>query len=100
MRTMVFALLVALPACGVGAADVDPASNTEGEDLATLPAEGSAEAVGALRLVDDCATTLTTLDVNAGLLKGAATAIVKARDGADAVCGTADDFHFRALAEL
>ncbi|HEU0033078.1 MAG TPA: phospholipase D-like domain-containing protein [Kofleriaceae bacterium] len=62
--------------------------------------EGSPEAIGVLALVNDPASTASALKSGAGITSRVATNIVKHRDGADGVAGTADDDKFDTLAEL
>jgi phosphatidylserine/phosphatidylglycerophosphate/cardiolipin synthase-like enzyme len=62
--------------------------------------EGSPEALGVLKLVNDGAETAATLKSGAGVSTRVANNIVKHRDGADGVAGTADDDKFDTLAEL
>jgi phosphatidylserine/phosphatidylglycerophosphate/cardiolipin synthase-like enzyme len=62
--------------------------------------EGSPEALGVLRLVNDGAETAASLKSGAGITSRVAGNIVKHRDGADAAAGTADDDKFDTLAEL
>ena len=60
----------------------------------------SSEEDGVLRFVNDCPTSLAVLDDDAALDVRAATGIVSQRDGADAICGTADDVYFGAMTAL
>jgi phosphatidylserine/phosphatidylglycerophosphate/cardiolipin synthase-like enzyme len=62
--------------------------------------EGSPEARGVLLLVNDASETAATLKSGAGITSRVATNIVKHRDGADGLAGTADDDRFDTLAEL
>jgi phosphatidylserine/phosphatidylglycerophosphate/cardiolipin synthase-like enzyme len=62
--------------------------------------EGSPEALGVLRLVNDPKETATTLKSGAKISSRAATNIVKHRDGADGKAGTSDDDKFDTLKEL
>jgi hypothetical protein len=62
--------------------------------------EGSPEAVGVLALVNDPAMTAAKLKTDAHLTARVSGNIVKHRDGADGVAGTADDDSFGTLHEL
>src|SRR5262245_43779121 len=62
--------------------------------------EGSPEAIGVLRLVNDPAETAATLKSGAGITTRVAGNIVKHRNGADGAVGTADDDEYDTLAEL
>jgi phosphatidylserine/phosphatidylglycerophosphate/cardiolipin synthase-like enzyme len=62
--------------------------------------EGSPEAIGVLRLVNDASESAASLKSGAGVTTRVATNIVKHRDGADGAAGTADDDKFDTLAEL
>src|SRR5512134_454151 len=62
--------------------------------------EGSPEAIGVLRLVNDPGESAASLKSGAGITSRAAGNIVKHRDGADGAAGTADDDKFDTLAEL
>jgi phosphatidylserine/phosphatidylglycerophosphate/cardiolipin synthase-like enzyme len=62
--------------------------------------EGSPEALGVLRLVNDKTETAATLKSGAHVTSRVAGNIVKHRDGADATAGTSDDDTFDTLAEL
>ncbi|NVB81328.1 MAG: hypothetical protein HOV81_23230 [Kofleriaceae bacterium] len=62
--------------------------------------EGSPEAIGVLRLVNDPAETAASLKAGAGITSRVSGNIVKHRDGADGASGTADDDRFDTLAEL
>ncbi|MBS1121998.1 MAG: phospholipase D/Transphosphatidylase [Deltaproteobacteria bacterium] len=63
-------------------------------------AEGSPEALGVLALVNDAGSTAGALKSGAHVTSRVATGIVKHRDGADGLAGTADDDRFDSLAEL
>jgi phosphatidylserine/phosphatidylglycerophosphate/cardiolipin synthase-like enzyme len=62
--------------------------------------EGSPEAIGVLRLVNDPKETAATLKSGARVTSRVAGNIVKHRDGADAKPGTSDDDKFDTLEEL
>jgi hypothetical protein len=62
--------------------------------------EGSAEAFGVLALLNDPATGVVELDVDAALDRRAALNLIRHRDGADAAPGTADDDRFGSIAEV
>jgi phosphatidylserine/phosphatidylglycerophosphate/cardiolipin synthase-like enzyme len=62
--------------------------------------EGSPEAIGVLRYVNDTTETAATLKSGARVTSRVAGNIVKHRDGADGSAGTADDDRFDTLAEL
>ncbi|HEY5921025.1 MAG TPA: phospholipase D-like domain-containing protein [Kofleriaceae bacterium] len=62
--------------------------------------EGSPEAIGVLKLVNDAGESAASLKSGAGITSRAAGNIVKHRDGADGAAGTADDDKFDTLAEL
>ncbi|MGE3544980.1 MAG: phospholipase D-like domain-containing protein [Kofleriaceae bacterium] len=63
-------------------------------------AEGSPEALGVLALVNDPATAVAVLDVDAGLSRRVSNNIVGHRQGPDSSDGTSDDDRFDTLAEL
>src|SRR5665647_297465 len=63
-------------------------------------AEGSPEALGVLALVNDAQATAGALKAGAHVTSRVATGIVRHRDGADGLAGTADDDQFDSLAEL
>lgn len=96
---LVVSLLATVPACAVepevedGVNDAFPSGKADGGID-----EGSPEAAGVLRLVNDTAETATTLSSGAHVTKRVATNITKHRDGASA--GAADDDPFDTLAEL
>lgn len=97
---VVLTLLASVPAC------VDPEVE-DGVDYA-FPSgkadggidEGSPEALGVLRLVNDPAETASSLRSGARVTSRVATNITKHRNGADGMPGTADDDRFDTLAEL
>ncbi len=62
--------------------------------------EGSPEALGVLRLVNDAAESAASLKSGAGITSRVAGNIVAHRCGADGTAGTADDDRFDTLAEL
>jgi hypothetical protein len=93
-------LWVVLAACGV--TETDPSDGRDDTFLADGKADGVSEgtpgAIGVLRVVNE--VSLRILDDDVGLDRRAATGIVKRRDGADKLAGTADDNLFDTLAEL
>ena len=97
----VFSLaLGTLPACVAeevedGETDAFPAGKADGGID-----EGSPEALGVLALVNDAAMTAAKLKSEAGVTARVAGNIVKHRDGADGVAGTADDDTYTTLHEL
>jgi phosphatidylserine/phosphatidylglycerophosphate/cardiolipin synthase-like enzyme len=98
--TALFALLAGVSACTEaevedGENDAFPSGKADGGID-----EGSPEAIGVLRLVNDGAETAATLKAGAGITIRAAGNIVTHRDGADGAPGTADDDRFDTLAEL
>jgi len=98
--TAVFAVLAGFSACTDG--DVEDGENDafpSGKADGGID-EGSPEALGVLKLVNDGAETAATLKSGAGVSTRVANNIVKHRDGADGAAGTADDDKFDTLAEL
>ena len=98
--TALIAILSGLVACTE--ADVEDAENDTfyaGKADGGID-EGSPEALGVLRLVNDAGETAATLKSGAGITSRVAGNIVKHRNGADGVAGTADDDRFDTLAEL
>jgi phosphatidylserine/phosphatidylglycerophosphate/cardiolipin synthase-like enzyme len=98
-------LLTAAAALAFAGACADDADVEDGEldsaaGKADSMAEGSAEALAVLRLVNDPAVTKAELDDDGGLSARVAGNIVNARNGADRVAGTGDDNPFDTLAEL
>jgi phosphatidylserine/phosphatidylglycerophosphate/cardiolipin synthase-like enzyme len=94
------ALLTAVPACvdsevEDGINDPFPSGKADGGID-----EGSPEALGVLRLVNDPAETAATLKSGAKITSRVANNIVKHRNGADGTVGTGDDDKFDTLAEL
>lgn len=81
-------------------ADVEDGELDSAAGKADSMAEGSAEALAVLRLVNDPAVTKAELDDDGGLSARVAGNIVNARNGADRVAGTGDDNPFDTLAEL
>jgi hypothetical protein len=63
-------------------------------------AERTQEAAAVLALLNDPATTLTTLDIDAALERRAATNLINYRNGRDRTVGTADDNPFNTIAEV
>src|SRR6185503_12561957 len=91
---VLLAVSVALPACMDG--DVEDGENDafpSGKADGGID-EGSPEAIGVLQLVNDSAETAATLKSGAGVSSRVAGNIVKHRDGADGMAGTADDDKF------
>lgn len=78
----------------------EPAREEAAPESARVMEEGSREALGVLAFVNDAATTLSVLDVDAALDSRAAKSIVAHRDGADGVHGTKDDDAFGSVQEL
>lgn len=91
---------VLAPACATTDADIEDGANDSFLGKSDSIAEGSDEATAVLRLVNDPAVDVAELDVDAGLSSRVAKNIITARDGADAVPGTADDNRYDTLAEL
>jgi phosphatidylserine/phosphatidylglycerophosphate/cardiolipin synthase-like enzyme len=100
LRSVLALSLLIVPAC------VDPEAEDGIND--PFPAgkadggidEGSPEALGVLRLVNDTKETAATLKSGAKVTTRVATNIVKHRNGADGSAGTADDDPYDTLAEL
>jgi DNA uptake protein ComE-like DNA-binding protein len=94
-------LPILLLACAQPTAEMptDPSESAPGAIEATL-LEGSPEALGVLDMLNDASTTLTVLDVDAGLDRRAAAGLIAHRDGADGVPGTADDNPFDSVHEV
>jgi DNA uptake protein ComE-like DNA-binding protein len=78
----------------------DPARESAAPATERVMEEGSREALGVLAFVNDAATTLTVLDVDAALDSRAAKSILAHRDGADGLAGTKDDNAFDSVQEL
>lgn len=92
--------LIALPACtGEEVEDGEHDGFPDGKADGGLE-DGSPEALGVLALVNDGALSADDLRGGAGITRRVATNIVRHRDGADGVAGTADDDRFDTLAEL
>ncbi|MDP2310726.1 MAG: nuclease A inhibitor family protein [Pseudomonadota bacterium] len=96
MRTSAF-LLLFLAAC---AADERAPRELGGASSSRVMEEGSRDAMGVLSLLNDPSTTLTILDIDAGLDRRAATNLIVHRDGADLRSGTRDDNPFGTIAEV
>jgi phosphatidylserine/phosphatidylglycerophosphate/cardiolipin synthase-like enzyme len=93
-------LVVAVPGCTEaevedGVDDAFPSGKADGGID-----EGSPEALGVLRLVNDAAETAATLKSGAHITSRVAGNIVKHRNGADGSAGTSDDDKYETLAEL
>ena len=80
---------------------------TEGAPPPVAPAadaraveEGTPDALGVLAMLDDPATTVTALDIDAALDARAATNLIAHRDGPDGRFGTGDDDRFDSIAEV
>src|SRR5262245_34981650 len=98
--TAVLALLGGLSACTEaevedGETGAFPSGQADGGF-----AEGSPEAIGVLRLVNDPTETAASLKSGAGITSRVAGNIVKHLCGADGVAGNGDDDTFDTLAEL
>jgi len=98
--TAVLALIWAIPACTDaevedGENDAFPSGKADGGID-----EGTPEAIGVLRLVNDPTETAASLKSGAGVSTRVANNIVKHRDGADGVANNADDDKYDTLAEL
>jgi|GEM_PF-488281 len=74
-------------------------ANGYGDGEVVVP-DASAQDQAVLLLVNDAATDVERLDVDAGLDARAARNIIAKRDGEDGVNGTADDFTFTTIDEL
>lgn len=97
---LIATLLASLPACvdpevEDGINDAFPSGKADGGID-----EGSPEAAGVLRLVNDPAETSATLKAGAKVTTRVANNIVKHRNGADGAVSTGDDDPFDTLAEL
>lgn len=94
MRPLLLALLAAC-------ATEQPQSRPAIDDGAKMRvAEGSAEAYGILRFLNDAGTTQAVLDYDVGLDRRAATALSEHRDGPDGRAGTRDDYDYDTIAEV
>ncbi|HMV66533.1 MAG TPA: nuclease A inhibitor family protein [Myxococcota bacterium] len=93
MRALLPLLSATLLACAPEPAPESAAS------LDRVVAERTPQAAAILALLNDPATTLTTLDIDAALERRAATNLINYRNGRDRVVGTADDNRFDTLAE-
>lgn len=93
--------------CGDGLEDpsaqgvyTDDPWSVQAQQVGFALADGSPEAVGVLGFLNDPATSLRILDVDARLNRRAAQAIVHHRNGPDGIFGSYDDEPFESLAEL
>lgn len=89
-----FPVLLSLSACS----DATRGNSTDAKDDALALVEGTPDAVGVLRYVNDVQTTLAELD--SFLHSDTARNIEAGRVGADGVFGTADDTIYPSVAEL
>jgi len=90
-------LLLSVAAGGCHGGDEAQAQSDFATDLLL---DGTPEAVGALRFLNDAATTLVVLDTDVPLPSDAATNLVVHRNGPDGVHGTSDDDPFDDVAEV
>ena len=88
---------LALLACGN---DVSVRHDTSLESTQDRLGLTDAEVAAVLSFLNDCGTTLALLDEDVGLDSDAAAGLVRARDGGDSRCGTADDSPFATLDEV
>lgn len=87
-------LALALAGCDDGASS-DPETRTAG-----LVPEGSPAAIGLVAFLNDPTTSARLLDIDVGLDKRAADALIAHRDGADGKNATRDDDRFDTVAEV
>ena len=93
-RTLLLIIAVTAAACQTTSSQEGAATGT------SALVDGTPEAVGVLGLVNDGATDMTLLDIDAKLDRRAAEGILAQRDGADGVFGSADDRLFDSIAEV
>ncbi len=89
-------VLASCAGADLAATDADAPYTSDEASLTLTPAESA----GVLRLVNDCATDRERLRGMAGVRPAPTDAILAARNGADATCGTADDRPFKSIAAL
>lgn len=96
-------ILVSIPvlllAVAAGCSGGDDPQTQTGFNTAAL-VDGTPEAVGALRFLNDASTTFGVLDDDVPLPSNAASNLVAHRNGADGVHGTSDDDAFDDVAEV
>ena len=108
VRSGVFSALVFLclmacgdvedPSLGEFYSDGDGANHIEENRFSLV--DGTPDAVGVLAFVNDEATSVNTLDIDAKLDIRAARGIIHHRNGPDGVYGTRDDELFKTIAQL
>jgi len=103
MKTGPLFRLAAWTLIGASLTACDTSSDTGADQYVTSGEPiiaGTAEAVGALRFLNDESTTFTVLDDEVPLHRLAASNLIAHRNGADGVFGTADDDRFDDIDEV
>lgn len=92
-------IIIAIAALAFGCAPTDDQEGVEVTNQ-SLVATGTPDGVGVLRLLNDPATDLARLDIDAQLDKRSAAGLMHHRNGPDGIYGTWDDAVFASIEEV